>query len=210
MSLPLLTFLFTLLGFISGSLMFSLWLGRLALNRDIRTIGDGNPGTTNVFKAGGKAVGIAALLLDMTKGALPVGIAAWLVGITGWWLVPIALAPVLGHAFSPFVGGKGGKAVAVSGGIWIGLTLWEVPLVGGVLLIAGFSLIGVSGWALMYTCVGVLIYFVLVHPDPVLITIFILNTLLLAYKYRTDLRRFPIPRSWLAKRLGFVSPQPTL
>jgi len=109
--------LWTAVGFVSGSIPFSPWLVRLLLGQDIRQYGDGNPGATNTWRAGGWRVGIVALLLDMVKGLLPVGLACSIVGISGWDLVPIALAPVLGHAFSLFLRLRGGKAVAASFGI---------------------------------------------------------------------------------------------
>jgi glycerol-3-phosphate acyltransferase PlsY len=96
----------TIIGYISGSLPFSVWLGRLFLHTDIRAQGeDRNPGSANVFKAGGKGkwwVGLSALLLDGFKGLIPVAIAYYNFKIDSWGLVPVALAPILGHASSIF------------------------------------------------------------------------------------------------------------
>ena len=86
-----------LFAFLAGAFPFSLWVGRLFLGRDIRTVGDANPGATNVLRAGGKGAAALALLLDFLKGALPVGIAHFQLGFTGWWLVVIAVLPILGH-----------------------------------------------------------------------------------------------------------------
>ena len=116
-----------LLAFLCGSLPFSVWIGRLALGADIRQFGDANPGATNVLRAGGKGAAAVALLLDFLKGAIPVGLAHFQGGVNGWPLAAVAVAPVLGHAFSPFLGLRGGKAVAVTGGGWGGLTGWGGP-----------------------------------------------------------------------------------
>jgi glycerol-3-phosphate acyltransferase PlsY len=105
------TLIWTLIAFIAGSLPFSVWVGRLALRTDIRRYGDHNPGATNVGRAGGWQWGALALLLDMLKGALPVGLAWYWGGLAGWALLPVALAPVLGHGYSPFLGFRGGKAL---------------------------------------------------------------------------------------------------
>ncbi len=105
--------LWTALGFLSGSLPFSVWLGKLLTRSDIRRYGDGNPGATNAWRAGGWQIGVPALLLDFLKRALPVGLARFWAGVDGWGLIPIALAPVLGHAFSPFLRFRGGKAIFV-------------------------------------------------------------------------------------------------
>lgn len=118
--------------FISGVLPFSVWIGRLALGTDIREYGDGNPGAFNVFRAGGKGWGWAAILLDGLKGAVPVSLAHFGAGLDGWALVAAALAPVVGHAYSPLLGFRGGKALAVTFGSWAGLSLWVGPVLLGV------------------------------------------------------------------------------
>ncbi len=71
----------SLIGFVSGSLMFSYWLGRTVLGQDIRQVGDGNPGSTNVLKVGGWNLGALAFTLDVLKGAVPVAVAKYWVGI---------------------------------------------------------------------------------------------------------------------------------
>ncbi len=186
-------------GFFAGALPFSVWIGRLALGRDIRTVGDGNPGATNVLKAGGVGWGAAALLLDFLKGALPVAVANFVWGFEGPALVITALAPVAGHAFSPFLGFKGGKAVATSGGIWCGLTIWEVPTVGGLLLGFWFLFIAESGWSVILTILSVMVYLVLAHFDPTLLAVAVGNLALLTWKHRAELRRPPSLRPWYTK-----------
>jgi glycerol-3-phosphate acyltransferase PlsY len=191
----------TAIGFFSGSLMFSLWLGQLALSRDIRSVGDGNPGAWNVMTVGGKGWGFMAMLLDALKGCLPVGLAAWRFGVSGWPLVLVALAPVLGHMFSPWLRFKGGKAVAVTFGVYMGLTIWEAPTIMGLLLGLGFSLMAGSGWAVLWMMICLFVYYLLTYPDPVLLTAIALNTLLLAYKYRADLRQPLDLRAGIKQRL---------
>lgn len=199
------TLVWILIGFFSGSLMLAYWIGWLALRRDVRAVGDGNPGATNVLKAGGTKIGILALLLDMLKGSLPVSIAHFLVGLSGGSLVLVALAPIFGHAFSPFLRFKGGKAVAVSFGVWIGLTIWEIPTFAGVTLGIWFAVIEVSGWAMLMTFACLLSYLIVAHPDPVLIAVGSVNAAVVLWKYRDDLRRFPRPRAWLRRRLPRLS-----
>lgn len=194
--------LWTLIGFASGSLMFSYWIGKWALGKDIRQIGDGNPGMTNVMKAGSKGWGLLAFALDALKGTIPVAVAKWVVGVDGAALVIVALAPILGHAFSPLMRFRGGKAMAVTAGVWMALTIWELPTIGGILLGVWFSIIAVSGWAVVFMMLSVLAYLLLAHPDPVLLALWVGNMVILMWKYRADLRLFPAPRPWLAKRLA--------
>lgn len=190
------------LGFLLGSMPFSLWLGYLFLQTDIRHYGDGNPGATNAWKAGGWRIGVPALLLDYLKGAVPVMLAHFVAGLSGWGLVAVALAPVVGHAFSPFLGFKGGgKALAVTFGIWTGLTLAEGPLILG-LFFAVFLLIQTSdGWAVLLGLLAFGISLILRRGDTFVLAIWLGNTLLLTWKYRTEMRRWPQPRGWLGHLL---------
>lgn len=133
--------------FLSGSLMFSYWLG-LAAKKNLKVVGDGNPGALNLWKASGYKLGIAGIVLDFMKGYLPV---LWLIGSDyahGYYLVPLAIAPIAGHAFSPFLKGRGGKAIAVTFGVWSALTTFEASLAYAVILAvmaAVTRLLGKSG-----------------------------------------------------------------
>ncbi len=111
-----------------GALPLAWWIGRWGLGVDIRRYGDGNPGAMNVWRAGGRGWFILALALEFLKGALPLWLAQAWGALSGWALVPAALAAPLGHAFSPWLGFRGGKALAVTFGVWSGLTLWRVPM----------------------------------------------------------------------------------
>lgn len=181
----------SLFGFLLGALPFSVWVGNFGLKKDIRREGDQNPGATNVLRAGGKGWYAFALLLDIGKGALPVGLASYLAGIQGWSLIPIALAPPLGHAFSPLLKFRGGKAVAATFGVWIGLTLWQVPLVSMSLLVLFSLLITPSGWALLLTLIGTTTAIAVWLDNPVFLAIFLLHSLLLVFTHRADLRQKP-------------------
>ena len=101
----------TALAFFSGALPFSVWVGRLVLRTDIRQYGDHNPGASNVMRAGSKFWGFIAILLDGFKGAIPIWMAIGWGHVSGWPLAIVAIAPVLGHAYSPFLGFRGGKAI---------------------------------------------------------------------------------------------------
>jgi glycerol-3-phosphate acyltransferase PlsY len=193
------TFIWFISAFLSGSLPFSVWVGRLALRTDIRRYGDGNPGATNVLRSGGKGWGALALLLDVLKGAIPVGLAFFWAGLSGWPLAAVALAPILGHAFSPLLRFHGGKAVAVTFGIWAGLTVWEGPTVLGLALGLWFAVVVIDGWAMIPAMFSLLLYLLFARPDPALLAIWAGNTLILAWKHRTDLVHFPGLRPWLSR-----------
>jgi acyl phosphate:glycerol-3-phosphate acyltransferase len=185
------TLLFTLFGFTLGALPFSVWVGQLVLGQDIRQFGDKNPGATNVLRAGGPLLFALALALDITKGALPLGLAVHIFGIEGWAIVPISLAPPLGHTFSPFLNWQGGKAIAAAFGVWIGITIWTMPLISLSLLIVFTLLITSSGWAVMAALAGMLVALRLWFDDPVLLGVWAGQVLLLAWNHRADLAKRP-------------------
>jgi glycerol-3-phosphate acyltransferase PlsY len=191
-----------ILAFFLGSLPFSVWLGKIATGKDVRQVGDGNPGATNVFRAGGKLTGLLALFLDIGKGALPVGMAYYMLDISGLAMLLIAIAPVLGHVFSPFLGFHGGKGIAVSFGVWIGLTMWKVSLPSLILLVITNALVTPAGWSVMLTLGGILVYLLVWLPDPLLLGVWLAQTLILAWAHRIDLRARLRPRPWLAKKLS--------
>lgn len=194
-------FLWTLFAFLLGSIPFSVLLGRLAARRDIRQYGDGNPGGTNVMRAAGKGWGALAVLLDMGKGALPVGMAWFFGGLGGMALLPVTLAPIFGHAYSPFLKFRGGKAVATTGGIWIGLTTGEVTLLIAPVLVIWVLLFDSDGWAVILAMLTMLVYLILrPAPDPVWFWVWAGNFALLAWKHQADLRQPLRFRSWFRQR----------
>jgi acyl phosphate:glycerol-3-phosphate acyltransferase len=177
----------TIVGFFLGSLPFSVWLGRLVLKEDVRQYGDGNPGAANVGKAGGPLLGIVAVLLDGLKGAIPVLIAVHVFEISGPTLIPVALAPVVGHAFSPFLGFHGGKAIATTFGIWLGLTSWVGPVVLGVSVLALTAVIASSAWTIILAMFCWLGFMLWRSYDPVFIAVWAGNILIILWKHRYSL-----------------------
>lgn len=169
--------------FFCGSLPLAYWLGKLVLKVDIRQYGDGNPGGTNVWKAGGKWWGILAILLDGLKGLIPVILALYLGGIEGWWIFPVSLAPILGHVFSPLMNFRGGKALATTFGVWTGLTLYLVPMIFGIALGFWIWLLKNDGWAILVGISSVLVFLLIWNFDPVLVSIWVANGTILVWRY---------------------------
>jgi glycerol-3-phosphate acyltransferase PlsY len=196
--------LLSIFGFFMGSLPLAVWLGRFGLRRDIRAVGDHNPGAFNVIRAGGLMWGGLAIMLEVSKAAIPVGLAAQVFRIDGLGLIVVAMSPILGHAFSPFLGFRGGKAIATTLGTWIGLTLWNVPLVGIPMLVFWSLIVTVSGWALMFTMAGIAVFLLLSGARWEHAIIVALNIALLAYKHQSDLNQpvvFRLP-SFIARKRG--------
>lgn len=192
----MLTFFWTLVGFLSGSIPFAFLIGKLLAKTDIRTFGDGNPGGTNAFKAGGPKAGLPALLLDLLKGFLPVYLAQKY-GLGGWNLVPVCLAPVLGHAFSPFLRFQGGKALAATAGVWVGLLGWWAFPIYGILAVPLNLIQTEDAWAASAGMLALLVYSIL-FGQPWLVAVAALNAALIAWTHHHALACGPHLRPWVA------------
>lgn len=106
---------------------------------DLKKIRDGNPGSSNVWRALDWRWGILAMALDYSKGTLPLLLFVLTGIVTNKYIIAFAaLSGILGHSFPPMLNFKGGKAIATTFGAWTVLTKWEVPI----LLGAIFTLYG--------------------------------------------------------------------
>ncbi len=121
-----------LAAYLIGGIPFGLIVVKLMTGADVREGGSGNIGATNVLRTTGPVAGVLTLVLDAAKGAFAVWLAERLTGGSELWMSFAALAVLLGHAYSIFLGFKGGKAVASFVGAFAYLT--PVPLLAVVLL----------------------------------------------------------------------------
>jgi glycerol-3-phosphate acyltransferase PlsY len=185
----------TLIGFLLGSLPISVWLGRLVLHTDIRSYGDGNPGGTNVVRAGHRGLGLLVIVLDMLKGAIPVALAHYVFKVDGWPLAPVVLAPIAGHAFSPFLSFRGGKALATTFGVWTAMTAPLGPFVMGGSVLLFYKLLNLSGWAVMASLLTLLGFLLLAGAALPILVAWAGTVAILVWTHRTDLRQRPALRS---------------
>ena len=174
-----------MIGYLLGSIPFGLVLTRLAGTQDLRTIGSGNIGATNVLRTGHKGLAAATLLLDAFKGTAAVA-------IVGHWGGPIAamlagLGAFFGHLFPVWLKFKGGKGVAVYIGILLGL-FWPAAVV--------FCLIWlVTAVSFRYSSLSALVaslitpLFLWWFGYLALASLFAVMTLLLFYMHRENIRR---------------------
>jgi len=121
------TLLVAAVGFALGALPFGLWVARWARGIDIREHGSGNLGATNVYRTLGPRLGLAVFGLDLAKGVAAVvagralGSASFPGGAESAGLVG-AIAAVVGHSYTPFAGGRGGKGVSTAAGAMLAAT----------------------------------------------------------------------------------------
>jgi glycerol-3-phosphate acyltransferase PlsY len=174
-------------GYLLGAVPFGVVISRAMGLPDPRTVGSKNVGFTNVLRVSGKTPGILTLIGDMGKG--------WVMGFAGtqwlqdeWAILAVALAPFLGHLFSPFLGFKGGKGVATA----LGSVLGVAPLIGLLLLLAWIG--AVSLWR--YSSGGALMAFglfpiiaALVRPTSAFVLFSVVVTGLIVIKHKGNIER---------------------
>ncbi|MFQ5996928.1 MAG: glycerol-3-phosphate acyltransferase [Dehalococcoidales bacterium] len=182
-----------------GACPFSVWVGRWLLGKDIRDYGDGNPGAANVFRAGDVKSGSIALILDVAKGFPFVFIVHSFFGFTGIVTMAVGLSAILGHAFSPFLRLKGGKAIAVTFGVLLALPQPELLMVFIIFILVGFLCLEPDAWMVMLAPVGTLTY-LLISRGSSWESLFMLGVLIiLAVKHYDSLKTVPRFRLRLIK-----------
>jgi acyl phosphate:glycerol-3-phosphate acyltransferase len=174
-----------IIGYLLGSIPFGLILTRFAGTPDLRSIGSGNIGATNVLRTGRKGLAAATLICDMLKGTLAVLIAGSFGGPDAAMLA--ALGAFLGHLFPVWLKFKGGKGVAVYIGVLIGL-FWPAAVVFCVLWIATALISRYSSLsALVASVVTPIFLWWLGHLTLALL--FAALTVLLFYMHRANIAR---------------------
>jgi glycerol-3-phosphate acyltransferase PlsY len=127
-----------------GAIPWGVVLGRTFAGIDVRDYGSKSIGATNALRVLGRKFSIAVLILDMVKGVLPVVIGR-AAGLPDWSIGLAALAAVVGHCWSPYIGFTGGKGVATGGGAGVALFPWLlllIPIIVGVVLVTRYVSLG--------------------------------------------------------------------
>ncbi len=175
------------LSFVFGSIPTGYWLGRVFCGKDIRKEGSGNIGATNTMRCLGKGYGALALAFDVFKGWVAVTLFAQLYP---WVYFPIAcgLAAILGHTFSLFVRFRGGKGVATSAGVFIGLAPFPAAIAGIVFVVtlALTRMVSAGSVTAAITLAVTVFLFPLPHPVRVFTVIV---ALLILIRHQSNLRR---------------------
>lgn len=179
-------------GYLCGSIPFAYLIGKFIVGRDIRSVGDGNPGGTNVWIAGGWKIGLATILLEISKGFAPVFLAQRS-GLTDWALVPVGLSPILGHATQPFLGWRGGKALGATGGVWLALTGMWAFFVFAIGALTVLTLQTVHTYASLAGMIALTLFVYWRFGTDWLTAFAVLNTTLIFWTHRCDLG---VPWQW--------------
>ena len=113
--------IYLLLAYLCGAIPFGYVIAKLFKRVDIRTIGSGNPGATNVYRTISKPWGVLTLVLDLLKGFIPVYFTMLLNPDSVWLIIAVAFVTIIGHVFTVFLNFKGGKGVATGCGVFLAL-----------------------------------------------------------------------------------------
>jgi acyl phosphate:glycerol-3-phosphate acyltransferase len=172
-------------GYLLGAIPFGMLITHLVARRDVRAVGSGNIGATNVARAAGRTAGIATLILDAAKGALAAGLGLRFFGIVGGAM--IGGAAFLGHVFPIYLAFRGGKGVATGLGIFAVLApaaaLAGLCTYGLVFALARISGLG-SLVALLAVGTGVAI-----GGQPPLIALFVVCGSVVIWRHRKNLQQ---------------------
>lgn len=173
-----------------GSIPFGYLLGK-RLGVDVRSVGSGNIGATNVARSLGKKFGVLVLILDACKGALPTIVARVLFErgeLAVEYLAAVALAAIIGHCYPVWLRFRGGKGVATSLGVFLVID----PVVAGIGVIIFAGLYGAFRLASVGSVVAAVAFPLLLwvaDRDPALVQLGIAGAIIIVYKHRGNILR---------------------
>jgi glycerol-3-phosphate acyltransferase PlsY len=171
--------------YLCGSIPFGLLFSHLGGHGDIRDIGSGNIGATNVLRTGSKNLALATLICDVFKGFFPVLI-AWRFGADA--ATAAALGAILGHIFPIWLGFKGGKGVATAGGVLLAYA-WPMAVAAVLAWVVIALLFRYSSLAAVTAAIVAALYAWIVRPEGVAPIAVLLITLIVIWRHRTNLSR---------------------
>jgi glycerol-3-phosphate acyltransferase PlsY len=168
---------------------FGYWFVRLTSGKDIRSMGSGNIGATNVHRTRGTKAGLIVLFLDILKGFLAVWLASRLTGNNSTALACAAVAVMLGHCYPVFLGFKGGKAVAT----FIGAFLFLTPLALACTTAVFVLVVAFSKYISLGSIVGAVVFPLAVlfaeHVPTSILTAAVCASLLVIYRHKANIVR---------------------
>lgn len=174
-----------LVGYLLGSVPWGMVLTRAAGRGDIRHIGSGNIGATNVLRTGSKGLALATLLLDLAKGAAAVGIGAL---FSREAALAAAAAVILGHMFPVWLGFRGGKGIATGFGVLLALA-WPVALLAFLLWLTTALLFHYSSLAALVAAVASPVLAMLLVANRGIVAVIAAIALLIILRHHTNIRR---------------------
>jgi acyl phosphate:glycerol-3-phosphate acyltransferase len=188
--------------YLIGGIPFGYLIVKLTTGRDVRSLGSGNIGATNVLRTTGRGVAVVTLLLDILKGIGAVWLADRLTYHSVLWMSAAALAVIFGHAFPIFLKFRGGKAVAS----FIGAFLYLTPLPLLAVLILFVAVVVATRYISLGSIVAAgsfpfAVWLILHPPAPVLIAAFVSGAFIV-YRHRANIERIRAGNEYLFSFTG--------
>ena len=178
-----------ILAYFLGGIPFGYVFVRFAMGKDIRTLGSGNIGATNVHRSAGHKAGVVVLLLDIAKGFLAVWLAALITHNSPEALALAAVAVMVGHAFPILLRFRGGKAVAC----FIGAFLYIAPLALLAVLVVFVVVVAFSKFISLGSIAAAILFPIAVwqimHPAPPILIASVFAALLIVLRHRGNIER---------------------
>ena len=195
------------IGLFSGSVPWALLITKMFANSNIRAVGDGNPGTVNAWKSGGWTSGVPSLILEVSKGFMPVYFAIQNLGspagiMSQFGFACVAVAPIVGHAWSPFLRFSGGKALATTWGAWIAITGGVAFPVSCGFLILMHILQRNHAITVTFCVLGLVLVFLPLSAEPYVGVFGLANLLIVIYKHKSEYSNGIEPRQWISRFAG--------
>lgn len=179
----------TVLAYLIGGLPFGYLFVRFSLGKDVRTMGSGNIGATNVHRTAGRKAGIIVLFLDIVKGLVAVWLADIITHGSVAGLALAAAAVMIGHCYPLFLRFKGGKAVAC----FIGAFLYLAPISLLLALLIFIIVVALSKYISLGSIIAVLLFPVVMwfvqHPEKPLLFAAIFSAILIIYRHHANIGR---------------------
>jgi glycerol-3-phosphate acyltransferase PlsY len=178
-----------IIAYLIGSIPFGYLLVKLTMGQDVRAVGSGNIGATNVLRTGHRGAAIATLVLDAAKGFAAVWLAAAMTDQSPAWSSLAALAVMAGHSYPAFLGFKGGKAVATFIGAFLRLT--PLPLAAAVLvfLVVVALTRHISAGSVIAAGTFPLGVWIILHPPAVVLLVSVIAGAFIVYRHKSNLDR---------------------
>lgn len=180
---------FLVLAYLIGGIPFGYLLVKLKTGSDVRSMGSGNIGATNVLRTTGRAFGLLTLALDIAKGWLAVWLMGRMTALDVGWMSAAGVAVVLGHAFPVFLKFKGGKAVAS----FVGVAAALAPAALGAVVILFVAVVVWSRYVSLGAIVGAALFplavWLLYHPEWPLLAASVFCGAFIVWRHKSNIER---------------------
>jgi len=178
-----------LAAYLIGGIPFGYLIVKLRTGRDVRSMGSGNIGATNVLRTTGRAWGVLTLVLDIAKGWVACALMERAAGASPEWIAAAGAAVVLGHAFPVYLRFQGGKAVASFVGVALHLAPWALAAAAAVFVITVAATRYISLGSILGAALFPFAVWILYHPGPAVLAAVTFCAAFIIWRHRSNIQR---------------------